>query len=1179
MDYSRLIKRKKEYKYSANLNFDLKNQNRLAEFIPNKTTTEILAEYLYGIIEKTNVHSRILYGSYGTGKSHLLTVLCAVLGQINTNSKAFEDLLRALDEYDKSLSTYLKEYADTQKPYFVVPVYSDHKDFDKCIIYSLKKELDNRNLAVCFKDYFQEALKLLNTWENGQESSSRLHDIMSKLEIEVTDLEAGLAQYDNKSEKIFDEVFRLMTYGANFVSETGNLLDSLDTANEVIASDYQGIVFVFDEFGRYLEDKGESVRVKSIQDLAEYCDHTVFNNYVILVSHKQLSLYTEKMRGDLSEEWKKVEGRFRATSINTKYDQCLSLIPHIIPKTGQWDKFSKRFEQELKNLFERAYGFKGFLRPQDGKNPFEGGFPLHPITLYALDRLSKRVAQNERTFFTYLASDEENALFKQIKQMDINEFHFVGLDLIYDYFEVNIRAYRADDVYENYKKLQFALNKLGSAETAQTERKILKTMAVVNIIADTAVLSADRDTLEYVIDEEDDAIDRAIDCLEHMKIIKFMRQYGYYDFLDSSIYDFDSMIEEKIQGITNEMIMTELNEKFINFVVYPYEYNAKYHINRIFIPVFLQKQDISKKSLLRIIPQYYDGVLALVFDDDYSEEFYTNTQNTLERSILLVNPTSNELREEVKRYIAIEYFYSIREELKKEDPTAVRELELYLEEQRGIVSEDIRKWKSFENSNILTFVNGECKKLLSEKELATEASQMMFRAFNKTIIVNNDIVNKNNLSGTIKASRVKVISAIISGEDNGTSAFSPMSPEHTMLRSTLLKNGFIEDNEVIKNVFPQEAGAAAGEYTGDYVKQEIINYLRRCTRAQRSLQELVKLLKEEPFGLRDGYIPLLFAVELKKYENVGIYFHGAEREYSAEELLKAFERPDDYFFYLCDWTEEQRRYINGLEEYFAEYLTLNPKNRLKELLGAMNVHYASLPKIARATDRYVSDEAKQYREIMTLSHKDFHKFFFEELPKMEGSLDFLLQIIKRVCVELESVLLNQNKSIEGVVRRLLEIGKEETLASGFIRIYELRWSDKQQQKFGYQTNALLNYIQALNPESENGKVVENLAKIITGFEADYWSDSTIEDFERALKDIMERLDSSDKDEKTLKENEFQIIIKTVGQEPVISTFDKCEISLNGQVMLNKMKSTLNNFGRGISQEEKVAILTRLLSEV
>ena len=478
----------------------------------------------------------------------------------------------------------------------------------------------------------------------------------------------------------------------------------------------------------------------------------------------------------------------------------------------------------------------------------------------------------------------------------------------------------------------------------------------------------------------------------------------------------------------------------------------------------------------------------------------------------------------------------------------------------------------------MTFVNGECKKLLSEKELATEASQMMFRAFNKTIIVNNDIVNKNNLSGTIKASRVKVISAIISGEDNGTSAFSPMSPEHTMLRSTLLKNGFIEDNEVIKNVFPQEAGAAAGEYTGDYVKQEIINYLRRCTRAQRPLQELVKLLKEEPFGLRDGYIPLLFAVELKKYENVGIYFHGAEREYSAEELLKAFERPDDYYFYLCDWTEEQRRYINGLEEYFAEYLTLNPKNRLRELLGAMNRHYANLPKIARATDKYVSEMAKQYRDIMSLSHKDFNKFFFVELPKMESNLDDLLQIIKRVCGELENVLLNQNNNIDTIVRNLLDFGKDETLAPGLIRIYESKWEVKKQKNFDYQTNAFLNYVQALNPESDNEEVVGNIAKIIAGFETDYWSDSMIEDFEKRLQDILERLDDYISDGQP-GESEFQIIIKTAGEEPKVSTYDKCEISENGQVMLNKMKSTLNGFGRNIPQEEKVVILARLLSEI
>ena len=39
------------------------------------------------------------------------------------------------------------------------------------------------------------------------------------------------------------------------------------------------------------------------------------------------------MKKSISDEWKKIEGRFKSTSINIKYDQCLSLIPHIIENT------------------------------------------------------------------------------------------------------------------------------------------------------------------------------------------------------------------------------------------------------------------------------------------------------------------------------------------------------------------------------------------------------------------------------------------------------------------------------------------------------------------------------------------------------------------------------------------------------------------------------------------------------------------------------------------------------------------------------------------------------------------------------------------------------------------------------------------------------------------------------
>ena len=82
MNYTNLISRNKQYKYSSNVCFDLRNVSKLSDFIPNQTTTEILREYLGEIIKgTTKIHSRILYGSYGTGKSHLLTVLGAVFSR------------------------------------------------------------------------------------------------------------------------------------------------------------------------------------------------------------------------------------------------------------------------------------------------------------------------------------------------------------------------------------------------------------------------------------------------------------------------------------------------------------------------------------------------------------------------------------------------------------------------------------------------------------------------------------------------------------------------------------------------------------------------------------------------------------------------------------------------------------------------------------------------------------------------------------------------------------------------------------------------------------------------------------------------------------------------------------------------------------------------------------------
>ena len=88
MLYSDLIRQETEYTYSANVQFDIENDKKLARFIPNETTIELFREYFVDTIRTNpNHHSRILYGSYGTGKSHLYKEISP------TNTKAFASFI------------------------------------------------------------------------------------------------------------------------------------------------------------------------------------------------------------------------------------------------------------------------------------------------------------------------------------------------------------------------------------------------------------------------------------------------------------------------------------------------------------------------------------------------------------------------------------------------------------------------------------------------------------------------------------------------------------------------------------------------------------------------------------------------------------------------------------------------------------------------------------------------------------------------------------------------------------------------------------------------------------------------------------------------------------------------------------------------------------------------------
>lgn len=273
MLYSDLIRQETEYTYSANVQFDIENDKKLGRFIPNETTIELFREYFIDIIRANpNHHSRILYGSYGTGKSHFLTVLSLLLSKAFTDGVAFDTFLTRVNEYDPNLAQDINAFVkdETRKPFLIVPIVFDFEDFDRCIYFSLTKKLSSIGISVRFKTFYTQALEQLSRWKEDEESLNRLKSTCEKEKINLSDLEKSLTAFDSKAESVFNRLFNKMTFGVNFVCEVSNLTESLTQVTEAISSQYSGMVFIFDEFGRYIEDNIKKIKVRSVQDLAEY---------------------------------------------------------------------------------------------------------------------------------------------------------------------------------------------------------------------------------------------------------------------------------------------------------------------------------------------------------------------------------------------------------------------------------------------------------------------------------------------------------------------------------------------------------------------------------------------------------------------------------------------------------------------------------------------------------------------------------------------------------------------------------------------------------------------------------------------------------------------------------------------------------------------------------------------
>lgn len=206
---------------------------------------------------------------------------------------------------------------------------------------------------------------------------------------------------------------------------------------------YAGIFIVFDEFSKYIE--GHQVEtfardMKIVQDMCELCNSSKNPQmHITFVAHKSIKEYGTALPKEMVHAFTGVEGRLKEVPFIVSSQNNYELIEHVIEKKiPDFNKYIRSLKPYYENA-QKSYGLQFFHSLFEAED-FEkimvmGCYPLLPVTVYLLLAISEKVAQNERSIFTFLANDEKGSLYRMIKERQ-GEIKDGGVtaDVVYDYF-------------------------------------------------------------------------------------------------------------------------------------------------------------------------------------------------------------------------------------------------------------------------------------------------------------------------------------------------------------------------------------------------------------------------------------------------------------------------------------------------------------------------------------------------------------------------------------------------------------------------------------------------------------------------------------------------------------------------------------------------------------------------
>lgn len=1195
------------YQTSVNIAYDLNNADKVRGFIPTQSSLDVIEEVLLSTAGNSNQRARILIGAYGRGKSHIILVLMALLS--GREKSLFTTLLSKMKDINNDLYDYAINYLKSKQKLLPIIIRGSSTSLSSSFLNALQLTLNEDNLSdVMPETHFQAAVTAIESWKRDfKDTYSKFIKALGK---PINQYILSLKEYDVAAYERFIELYPQLTSGSTFNPFLGfDVVDLYENVTKKIkAKGYGGIYVVYDEFSKYLESSIANATIsdiKLLQDFAEKCSRSgEAQMHLLLICHKDMSNYID---GGLPKEkvdgWRGVSGRFAHTNLHNNYAQMYEIISAVIKKDENfWLKFQKTNETLFAELSVR-FTKNRLLDANDAdevRNAIYGCYPMHPISTFILPRLSERVAQNERTLFTFLSSDDRHTLSAFLRTAT-GKFPLITPDYLYDYFEMLLRKEPyTSEAYKTYKLTSTVLQKV---EPDSLEAKILKTIALIYLVEQYEKLPPVVDVISNTyrdVVKDPKMINNALTSLIEKECIVYLkRSNGYLRIKESSGVDIPDEIADYIERNRSVLKVTDiLNRSSFDSYMYPTSYNDQFEITRYFDFTFVEgKEFLAVKNYeARIATSNADGIIYAIIPRNEDElkhlEKAAKKAKIHSDRLVIILPNSCESIEKV----AFEYeaVRKLRELVPETESVLVDEYEIYLDDLTEVIAAFINNYVRPENGNASYYHKGKKQPIFRKAQLTGLLSRICEKVFYRTPIINNESINKNILPSMAINSRSKILAGLLENELKPNLGLVGTGQEISIMRSTLVKTGVItslNDNPQI-NLAPSNENIA-------FVLSEIQRFFSETsTVGAANFSDLYERLTHPQYGIgmKRGIIPIYIATVLHLNKQNLVVKHNEREERITPDLLNGInESPDDYMVLLEDWSELKAEYIAALEAVFKNEIKEREKiyNGFVYVLYAMNRWYMALPKYAKEQKEIYQGRGKKAKAL-TPSHIKFinslkmldknpRDYLFEKLMSIfkvsELSLD-VVHLVKCAKTERDNAVSYLIDVLADDIRDIFS--KRQTTLTLTSAISN--WHDKLNERtlrqlFANNENQILNLLSSTG--NDDSTFIQRLAKAVTGLRIEDWTSDTITGFLDELSAFKETIDDFNNKKPSSKNirAEYKIVFKDADGEETIRVFNKADYNETAELMFGEISRVVDEYNQSLTEQEKRQVIMDILERL